>query len=539
MNAFIVTYIVASHQHNAALPPTSTLHPPYPTPSWELINVSIVAEEMPPAATPTGSKHCASYTATAAAGMSVSVTGAVTVNIRLFNKNNNAAGADGASTSDDKRRFFDMYTVQASVTSSKLGEIWEYDVPPTPHTTTTVYTSALRFDQTAAPGATKSVVDFVFRGVLELGADQAHVVTVRLVNKVTGVVIGMPAVQRLRIFASRNPDAGPSAQHAAEETETGFVKRVGAKAARLAEEAAELEATQQQLALRYTGKGLHTDALNAFPVEAFVHPTLLTALQTASSIRLCDKINGNNGNNCSSDDNDNIGDGSNSSGFAVKVQGATDVWMLPVFTEAFASMLQEELAHAQAFQHGDGRDWTRPNTMNNFGFVLQELGLKPMLDKVLEHVLSPLSRMLLPDYSNGGGGDSSSDGDGRGFRGTSLDSQHTFTIRYKAGEDVDLDNHMDQSAVTLNVCLGGEFDGAEVYFRGQRDSATQLVEDVSVKHKPGFVLLHVCAHMQAIFFFFFFFFPSFSTKKEEARQHQECSIAMKGDLLQKIAILHS
>ena len=118
--------------------------------------------------------------------------------------------------------------------------------------------------------------------------------------------------------------------------------------------------------------------------------------------------------------------------------------------------------------------------MNNYGFVLQELGLGPMLESILRHVLSPLSRILLPAYCSGGrGGNAGTNGTNgtstrggggggvnSGHAGTSLDSQHTFTIRYKAGEDTDLDNHMDQSAVTLNVCLGGEFEGADVYFKG-------------------------------------------------------------------------
>jgi hypothetical protein len=155
--------------------------------------------------------------------------------------------------------------------------------------------------------------------------------------------------------------------------------------------------------------------------------------------------------------------------------------------------------------------------MNNFGFVLAELGLASMLEAILHRVLAPLSRILLPQYVGGGGQ--------RGHRtshqahrvppaaaasssstftssplptnptvaehGTSLDSQHTFTIRYSAGEDTSLDKHMDQSAVTLNVCLSGAYSGADVYFKGQRDHPNQHTENALVQHRPGFGLLHV------------------------------------------------
>jgi hypothetical protein len=48
----------------------------------------------------------------------------------------------------------------------------------------------------------------------------------------------------------------------------------------------------------------------------------------------------------------------------------------------------------------------------------------------------------------------------------SFASQHTFTIRYKAGEDIKLATHVDASTVTLNVCLGKAFAGGQLYFHG-------------------------------------------------------------------------
>lgn len=289
-------------------------------------------------------------------------------------------------------------------------------------------------------------------------------------------------MERVRIIPPLAEGSAPDPAHGS------FASRIAAKASRRADEAAELEETQSTLASAYAGNGngLHTAELNAFPVERFVHPDLIDALRHANVV------------------------GSSSAqppgplkGVAVPVENASDVWILPIFTDTFAALLQAELEHAQAFKHPGGLEWTRPNTMNNFGFVLNELGLGPMLDQILQKVLAPLARMLLPAYSSGGGkvrrssntvGEDGSPSQPSGHAGTSLDAQHTFTIRYSVGEDTSLDDHMDQSAVTLNVCLGGDFEGAEVYFKGQRDSATQNSENATVVHRPGFGLLHAGQH---------------------------------------------
>ena len=45
-----------------------------------------------------------------------------------------------------------------------------------------------------------------------------------------------------------------------------------------------------------------------------------------------------------------------------------------------------------------------------------------------------------------------------------LDSQKAFTVSYREGEDVDLSYHYDNAEVTLNVCLGKDFSGGELYF---------------------------------------------------------------------------
>lgn len=65
--------------------------------------------------------------------------------------------------------------------------------------------------------------------------------------------------------------------------------------------------------------------------------------------------------------------------------------------------------------------------------------------------LLPITKLLYPDC----GGDS-------------LDSHKAFTVHYKMGQDLDLSYHYDNAEVTLNVSLGKEFTGGELFFGDMR-----------------------------------------------------------------------
>ena len=147
------------------------------------------------------------------------------------------------------------------------------------------------------------------------------------------------------------------------------------------------------------------------------------------------------------------------------------VFTLPVFTDAFTSMLVEELRHSQS---QTAVNFTRPNSMNNYGAVLSELGLSQTMADVLEVYLKPLMALAFPDWA-----------------GATVDSHHAFTIEYETGGDTTLDRHMDDSEVTLNVCIGGTFTGSAVEFNDVRDHGPSADSVIVVDHQPGVGLLHV------------------------------------------------
>ncbi|KAL9981094.1 hypothetical protein ACROYT_G009753 [Oculina patagonica] len=121
----------------------------------------------------------------------------------------------------------------------------------------------------------------------------------------------------------------------------------------------------------------------------------------------------------------------------------------------------------------------RPNTMNNYGILLNELGFdKGFFSPLRTNYLMPITRLLYPEC----GGDS-------------LDSHKAFTVHYKIGEDLDLSYHYDNAEVTLNVSLGKEFSGGELFFGDMRQVPLIETECSECDHTPSYGLLHRGQHM--------------------------------------------
>merc|ERR1719375_577505 len=115
--------------------------------------------------------------------------------------------------------------------------------------------------------------------------------------------------------------------------------------------------------------------------------------------------------------------------------------------------------------------------MNRYGSILSSLGFQEgLLEPLMRRVVLPLSRLLWPEW----------------VAPTDLDEVYGFTVRYALGGDLELAEHADTSNVTLNACLGREFQGGELYFKGLRftDSQDQKREG-RVGWTRGVALLHL------------------------------------------------
>lgn len=146
-----------------------------------------------------------------------------------------------------------------------------------------------------------------------------------------------------------------------------------------------------------------------------------------------------------------------------------EVYSFPLFTESFCSYLLEEIFN---FYDSD-LPARRPNSMNNYGIILNEIGLEPRIDE-LQARLQPIGELLWPLH----GGDE-------------WDGHHCFIVRYRAGEDLGLDMHTDDSDVTFNVCLGLDFKGAGLQFCGMVGAPNHRKHSYTYQHVKGHCVVHL------------------------------------------------
>ena len=154
------------------------------------------------------------------------------------------------------------------------------------------------------------------------------------------------------------------------------------------------------------------------------------------------------------------------------------VYSFELLSDEFCELFLDELDGYYA----SGPPITRPNSMNNYGIIVNSIGMRGALTHLQRHVLHPIAETLYPREAEGG-----------------FSSHHSFMVQYRADEvtppprrppqqqhpppppqqqspprqhspqqqDLGLDMHTDNSDVTFNVCLGREFSAAGLAFCGQ------------------------------------------------------------------------
>jgi hypothetical protein len=114
--------------------------------------------------------------------------------------------------------------------------------------------------------------------------------------------------------------------------------------------------------------------------------------------------------------------------------------------------------------------------MNNYGVIVNQIGMRPLIDDLQRTYIRPLARLLFP------------------IEGGAVDSHHSFMVQYREGEDLGLDMHHDDSDVTLNVCLGRHFTGATLSFCGGFGQPGHRKHVHTYSHERGRGILHLGSH---------------------------------------------
>ena len=139
----------------------------------------------------------------------------------------------------------------------------------------------------------------------------------------------------------------------------------------------------------------------------------------------------------------------------------------------------------------------RPNSMNQHGVLLDEIGMRPFVDALLLECVRPIAAVLLPESG-----------------GATLDHHRAFTVSYEAPNgsnsssaaasqrprrgDTQLGLHFDNAEVTLNVCLGESgFRGGGLRFYGDKWCQRRREQPIEYQHKVGHAVLHAGSELHA------------------------------------------
>lgn len=149
------------------------------------------------------------------------------------------------------------------------------------------------------------------------------------------------------------------------------------------------------------------------------------------------------------------------------------VYSFPCLSHTFIEMFNEEIENFYKASAEHNIPVRRPNSMNNYGVVVNTIGMRPIITDFQQKYLWPLAHRLFPR------------------EGSQFDDHHSFLVRYQADEDLGLDMHVDDSDVTFNVCLGHDFTGATLSFCGNLGSTSHRKHVHTYSHQVGRAVMHL------------------------------------------------
>ena len=99
------------------------------------------------------------------------------------------------------------------------------------------------------------------------------------------------------------------------------------------------------------------------------------------------------------------------------VRESAGIYSFELFSKAFCETFLREVDNYDA----SGLPVRRPNSMNNYGLIVNEIGMRDAITELQQDILWPVARLLWP------------------LQSTQFDAHHSFIVRYKSDEDPGLD----------------------------------------------------------------------------------------------------
>lgn len=155
-------------------------------------------------------------------------------------------------------------------------------------------------------------------------------------------------------------------------------------------------------------------------------------------------------------------------------QEARDVFSFDMLAPEFCERLLQEFV---AYEASD-LPRERPNSMNNYGLVLNDIGLHSTFTTLMERFLQPIVRLFFDSYT----------------QGYAVDCHHTFMVQYMQRQDLSLDMHSDDSEVTFNVNICDRFVGSGLVFCGAEGRDPVRLMQSRYAHRLGRAVVHAGQH---------------------------------------------
>ncbi|CAE7311769.1 ogfod2 [Symbiodinium natans] len=224
----------------------------------------------------------------------------------------------------------------------------------------------------------------------------------------------------------------------------------------------------------HPAKSLHKDLFEPDNWQQWIHPSLLDVISAWQK----QKETGN-----SSDFS--CVDLENFDGFRVEAPG---ICSFPALKDEFCDMLLEEVRNYRA----SGLPSRAPNSMNNYGLVLNEIGLRASFTSVLKEVLLPIGARLFGSDEDRVESVAGINVETEDWGGSTLDDHHSFIVQYRPTDDKHLDMHIDECDVTFNfgITSHDNFEGNDLTFCGMFDSASHRKLHHRYKHIRGRCVVH-------------------------------------------------
>ncbi|EOA37966.1 hypothetical protein CARUB_v10009434mg [Capsella rubella] len=128
------------------------------------------------------------------------------------------------------------------------------------------------------------------------------------------------------------------------------------------------------------------------------------------------------------------------------------VFVFQMFQPDFFQKLIKEVENFRLWTFMKNFKIRKPTCKTIYGVVLDDFGLDFMLNKLMQEFIFPLCKVFFPDVC-----------------GEMFDSHHGYFVEYGENRNVaELGYQIDDSEITLNVCLSKQFEGGEICFRGTR-----------------------------------------------------------------------